>query len=829
MADNNIIIKITSEANLDAAQKQMKELTERAKEQEQAMRDLSDVEKQDAESIKQLGLSQEQLAKALKKNKDYYRELKDHKKAETAETKKSIASLKEQVNQYNMLQGAGVRLRSQLTAIREEMVRMAEGGDITSSRFIEMADKAAALSDTLGDAQAAINLLASDTKNLDAAMQIGGGLTGTFNAATAAMALLGGESEQLQQAFYKMQAAMSLLQGVQQALTVLDKRSAANIVLRTAALKIYNKIKGEQTAATVAATAAEGADTAAMAANTAATNAATVATRGWTAALLANPVAIIVTAFAGLAAAFFAVKGKIDKMKEAAKEANEELARLRGEYADFHTQEKLSQVNESTAASYNALGMQIREYTYQLEIAEQEQKAFENSRNKTMEDVKAYNKRFKETIPTLQAHIEALERQQAELLDTAIATGQTKAAEEAEALALERQRAARERAIQQMEDEIAVRQALASVSENRGGSGMYVPIVREEEENDGVADFNAMVENMALRKQLEGETEQEIADWKYSIVSAYLQDKIALEEAAGRDTTEIENELMQLMIDNSERVAQTERENIEATQALQREKLEEAIQIASYVIDTVGQMADSVFGAVSDQIDAQIAHLDEMYTTDAQEAKENANKKYISEQEYEKKKAALEMKQAKYAKAQAMFNIGLQTAQAIMQAMVMFGPPPSPMGIAGIALATSLGAIQLAAVAAKPLAQYEKGRKGGKGEYALVGEKGPELMYVPQGASIVPNNKLNNMAAWGDYGVPKLPMPVLPDVSPDVLEQALAFSPMTIDYDRLGQAVAKAMPKQRAVNVNVDRSGVTVQSGNDTHTYLNKKYNGAWN
>lgn len=137
-----------------------------------------------------------------------------------------------------------------------------------------------------------------------------------------------------------------------------------------------------------------------------------------------------------------------------------------------------------------------------------------------------------------------------------------------------------------------------------------------------------------------------------------------------------------------------------------------------------------------------------------------------------------------------------------------------------------MGAAQLAIAAAKPLAQYEKGRKGGPGEYALVGEKGPEIMYIPRGASIIPNNKIDNPSAWAQFGVPELP-----HANPDTLHYASehgAFG-QSIDYERLGAAVAAAMPKQRNVTVNVDRSGVHVSNGSSKHTYLNTKYNGSWN
>lgn len=154
---------------------------------------------------------------------------------------------------------------------------------------------------------------------------------------------------------------------------------------------------------------------------------------------------------------------------------------------------------------------------------------------------------------------------------------------------------------------------------------------------------------------------------------------------------------------------------------------------------------------------------------------------------------------------------------------------PVALKIAQTVMASALGATQLAVAAAKPLSQYAKGRKGGQGEYALVGEKGAEIMYVPQGASIIPHNKIDQPEAWGAYGVPQLPIPASANINPTLLDQAVAASQwQPIDYDRLGQAVARAMPRQRAVNVNVDRHGVTVHSGNDTRTYLNTKYQAQW-
>lgn len=66
--------------------------------------------------------------------------------------------------------------------------------------------------------------------------------------------------------------------------------------------------------------------------------------------------------------------------------------------------------------------------------------------------------------------------------------------------------------------------------------------------------------------------------------------------------------------------------------------------------------------------------------------------------------------QFKRTKALNMVTAGINTAQAILQAIAQFGPPPSPLGIAGIASASVIGAAQIAAIAAK---KFDGGESGG--------------------------------------------------------------------------------------------------------------------
>ena len=291
MAENNIIIKITGEADLDAAQKQMQELTARAKEQERALQELSDQEKEDAKSIKALGLEEERLAKRLKENKRFYQDLREQKKGDIASTKQSIKALQDQVKSYKTLHGQSGRMVMQLRAMREELQRMEDSGQFGSKAFTDLAIAAGQLEDQIGDTQQRIRILSSDTQGLDAVMSAGDGLAGSFYIATSAAEVFGDDMEGLQQAFYKVQAAISIVSGAQQVWNALNKESAINVVLGTKLSNLDAVAKAKQ----------------AVAAGTA-----TVAQRALNAAMKANPMGVILTVMTALVGVFMLFSDKIE-------------------------------------------------------------------------------------------------------------------------------------------------------------------------------------------------------------------------------------------------------------------------------------------------------------------------------------------------------------------------------------------------------------------------------------------------------------------------------------------------------------------------------------
>lgn len=992
--DGNIIIKITSEADLSEAQLQMKDLQEQTKRTQKAMEELSATEREDAESIKKLKLSLAEQNKALEENERYYRELRKEKQQEINQNEKSIQSLKKGINTYNALNGASSKMMMRIRELREALMQMELAGDTSSQAFIDMSVEAAKLQDQMGDTSAQIRILASDTKEIDAMIDVAGGLTGVFTTATSAVALFTDENEALQKAFLKVQAAMSVLNGIQQVANTLNKDSAANVVLRTALTKLFSKAKQEETVAETTNTTATVANTAATNAGTTATTAATTATKGFTKALLSNPVMLVVAALALLVGGLMAA---YEWFKEGAKEAREYEKALKDlETSNAKLAIAMSGIEKERTDALNAITKAEHEYEKEanknndseearlkksIEFAKEREKATIDSLNKELKATQdnatdIYNTRSKaekrliKEFGSLAKAMSArdLTEEQQEMLDgykdavqgvndllqrqsniykelATVDSERLKLEEDLKNKIIERKKEERDMKIALMKDgskkEIAEINAryddeAKAIKEKYGNNTTLIKGLEEQRQKEIQAvrdkstneflkledEYNVLLAEIASAenpfnktldivevkakatasineikrqiedlqaiggdnsaesirnlnaeiKRIEKETNRNVLKLEHekfeetkNIANLELQQEInknnsilqnektktserkrLIQETSNMVLQQISNEMS--VNDNAyqqglisyetylqNKVALENKYNTEIAntqkelQAQEQQAISKKMQYAQMALQTLGQIADEIFGAIQDKISREMEALDEMYTTDAEEAKNNANKKYISEKELENKKLELKRKAAAAEKAQAIFSIGLNTAMAIMQAIAQFGPPPSPMGIAGISMASALGAVQLAVALSKPLPQYAKGRKGGAGEYALVGEKGPELMYIPQGASIVPNNKLDRPDTWGEYGIPKLQVPEMPNIDKQIAMQMVLGT--MIDYNRLGKAVADniKIPQQNAVSVNIDKNGISVTSKSETHTYLNKKYSAQWN
>ena len=119
------------------------------------------------------------------------------------------------------------------------------------------------------------------------------------------------------------------------------------------------------------------------------------------------------------------------------------------------------------------------------------------------------------------------------------------------------------------------------------------------------------------------------------------------------------------------------------------------LKLSENLISTAQEISSGIFQLSKDASDARLAILED-----------EKNRGIITEKQYQEEVRKEKIKQAKQAKAEAIFNIGINIAQAIVKALAQGG------GIAGAvmgAIVSALGFAQLAIVASKPIPQFRKG------------------------------------------------------------------------------------------------------------------------
>ena len=176
----------------------------------------------------------------------------------------------------------------------------------------------------------------------------------------------------------------------------------------------------------------------------------------------------------------------------------------------------------------------------------------------------------------------------------------------------------------------------------------------------------------------------------------------------------------------------------------------------SFVLSSFAKIQDGITSIMTDIYDARIKRVEE-----EQEANEEAGEKELERieklensgvitkeeaearkrtaeqttanknKELEKKKEALQQKQAKWEKANAISQSIIATALAVSKALP---------NLVLAALVGTLGAAQLATIIAQPIPKYAKGTDNHPGGLAIVGDGGKhEAVVTDRGAYITPN------------------------------------------------------------------------------------------
>lgn len=155
------------------------------------------------------------------------------------------------------------------------------------------------------------------------------------------------------------------------------------------------------------------------------------------------------------------------------------------------------------------------------------------------------------------------------------------------------------------------------------------------------------------------------------------------------------------------------------------ETVEEKAKVVGLAISEAFQEAFNTLSTMSDaNYQTMFSNLERQRDVSILFAGESATARAEIDRVYEERRKRIQRQQAESQKRLAMFNIAINTAQAVMS---VFAQTPPPAGIPLAVLVGAIGAVQLAMTASQPIPQFYKGTQNAPGGLAWTDEKGAEL------------------------------------------------------------------------------------------------------
>ena len=533
-------------------------------------------------------------------------------------------------------------LRAELRSLKQELATL----DPSDARFGELAAQAGELEDRIGDVNLEIRNLASDTAALDGTIQGIQGVAGAFQVAQGSAALFGVESSELQQTLVRLTALLNITNGLQQIQNLLQRQSAASLLITNAQRRISTAL-----------IALEGA---AESRNVVIRGAAIVAQRTLNAVMRANPAGILITAVAALAGALLILTRNTDSAREAQDRLNksqlEELKLLQSLEAGFNqvSNDKIRSLNFEldtrkaagasavelakiekqiadqklvqalqTRALYQGeiqnIGLLI-DKQQELAVAISAARSADSPDEKKIESLQTELDLITEQIDTINRLKDTVIAARSEQIraTTAIQTAEKAAADERRKEADERAEEQRQRNLQKLEDEKAFIQT--SLNEVKAGSQ----------------------EETALRLALV-QKEAEIALASLTGTKNTEAQRLLIISDASKQASEIrtnaEIETINKLFDAQSKLGQVDLSNIQARLTVVKKGSDEELQLKKDLIEAQADQdklaAQQTFTlsekTVEDKklFDAQIIEID----AQTQEAKIEAEKEYYDEKE----------------------------------------------------------------------------------------------------------------------------------------------------------------------------------------------------
>jgi hypothetical protein len=692
------------------------------------------------------------------------------------EVKKALA---DQNKSFEDLNKKTVPLTRVLRGLKNELNALEEAGKGGTAQFRQLEIEAARLEDQIGDTRARVSILASDTFKFDAAVQATQGLAAGFEIAQGAAALFGSESEDLQKALLKVQAATAIANGVQQ---------VANLLLEESAIKTLVLARAESVLAVV-------------------TGTSTGALKALRIALAATGIGLLVIGLIALVENFDKVKralensipgfkevsnaigGVVDTIKEwvgASGEADRAATafesaskkQLAASDAAISRIERQIDIEKSAGRSTVALEIQREQAVINANraiIADYTKKAGTLSQLSDEEKAKAkevqqsavnavLDASAKITVIRNEAEREASEKAQEEAKKRAEAA--KKAAEDVakarenlaklETDALQAQLDEREKIlsesnakIQELEKAFLESRFAAGSAEEKKLQDAILAIKEQATKSIAEIDQKAIDDKAAKEKEAAEKAQQEAekaAEERSKLTIAGIDAQInALKTLEIAEGTSLERRIEIIQLESKKRIEDAKENaseikliNAETEQAIRDERkksrdeaIDQALEIAQAVADTLGSIIElqgiqsqKRIEEINAANEAEKAAIEGSTISEAQKQRKLEALRIRTEQ----KVAAEKTRQAKAEKAAAIFNATIGTAAAVAKAVTVVEK----------AIALASGLAQIAIIAATPIPKFKKGGMVGGRSH----EAGGTLIEAERGEYVVNKNSV---------------------------------------------------------------------------------------
>lgn len=294
------------------------------------------------------------------------------------------------------------------------------------------------------------------------------------------------------------------------------------------------------------------------------------------------------------------------------------------------------------------------------------------------------------------------------------------------------------RGLDKTDEELSVRlaDALVKVKEAEGESLAFL----EKAQNAR----DALAEKAAQEREKAAQEELKRLEFEYQERRRIFNEQYNAEQAAREKEKEELDNSFNTMAGLLKKRSDAEKAAFEKRKMLQQQEREATIIFLQNMLNAYQVWSSAILdlsGSIAanriEDIDAQIAALDKRTEDAIQRAGDNDEAIAEIERNAEARRAQLEAKrlrevqrQAKLEKGAALIEAGIRTSLAIL---TQLAAPPAATAIPRSILAGVLGAIQVAAIAAKPIPQFATGTDNAPEGLAIVGEKGSELKVEPSG------------------------------------------------------------------------------------------------